>query len=164
MGFFRQEYWSRLLCPAPGNPMANRRGKGGSSNRFPFLGLQNLCGQWNQKAIYSWQKNVMTNLDSMLKKQRHYYANKSLYSQGYGLPGGHLWLWELDSKEGRMPKNWYFWTVVLKTPESPLDSKEIKPVSLKGDLPWIFTERTDAEALVFWSSSANRPLIGSPWY
>ena len=45
-----------------------------------------------------------------------------------------------------------------KTPESSLDSKKIKPVYLKGDQPWIFTERTDAEAEapVFWSSDANK--------
>ena len=49
-----------------------------------------------------------------------------------------------------------------KTPESPLDSKEIKPVNLKGNQPWIFTGSTDAEAEapVFWSSDANRQLIG----
>ena len=51
-----------------------------------------------------------------------------------------------------------------KTPESSLDSKDIKPVSLKGDQPRIFTGRTDAEAEaeapVFWSSDANRQLIG----
>ena len=46
-----------------------------------------------------------------------------------------------------MPKNWCFWTVVLeKTLESPLDSKEIKPVNPKGNQPWIFIGRTDAEA------------------
>ena len=53
-------------------------------------------------------------------------------------------------------------TVALeKTSESPLDSK-IKSVNLKGDQPWIFTGRTDAEAEapVFWSSDANRWLIG----
>ena len=96
-------------------------------------------------------------------KERHYSANKGPYSQGYGLPSGHAWLWELDHKEGRTPKNWCFWTVVLeKTPESPLDSKEIKPVNLTGDQPWIFTGRTDAEAEVpiFWPSDANRWLIG----
>ena len=49
-----------------------------------------------------------------------------------------------------------------KTSESPLDSKEIKPVNLKGDQPWIFTRITDteAEAPVFWSSDVNRWLIG----
>ena len=54
-------------------------------------------------------------------------------------------------------------TVVLeKTPESPLDSKEIKPVNHKGDQLWIFTGRTDVdtEAQVFWSSDENRQLIG----
>ena len=63
-----------------------------------------------------------------------------------------------------MVNNWYLSSVVPeKTPQSPLDSKEIKPVNLKGDQPWIFTGRTDAEAEVpvFWSpDDANRWLIG----
>ena len=52
--------------------------------------------------------------------------------------------------------------VLEKTPESPLDSKEIKPVNHKGDQLWIFTGRTDVdtEAQVFWSSDENRQLIG----
>ena len=54
---------------------------------------------------------------------------------------------ELDYKESWAPKNWCFWTVVLeKTLESPLDSKEIKLVNPKGNQPWIFIGRTDAEA------------------
>ena len=104
----------------------------------------------------------MTNLDSV-EKQRHYSADKGLSSRGYGLPSGHIQLWELDRKEGRTPKNWCLWTVVLeKTPQSPLDSKELKPVNLKRDQPWICTERTDAEAEapVFWSFDVNRQLIG----
>ena len=78
-------------------------------------------------------------------------------------PSGHVQLWELDHKKGRMPKNWCLQNVVLeKTPESPLDSKEIKPVNFKGDQFWIFTGRTDAEAEapVFWSSDGNRELVG----
>ena len=56
-------------------------------------------------------------------------------------------MWELDHKEGWAPKNWCFRTVVLeKTLESPLDSKEIKLVNPKGNQPWIFFGRTDAEA------------------
>jgi len=97
--------------------------------------------------------------------QRHSSADKGQYSQGYGLPSGHVRLWELDYKEGRTPKNWCLWTVVLeKTPESPLDSKEIKPVNLKGDQPWIFSGRTDAEAEapLFWSSDANMTRWKSP--
>ena len=92
----------------------------------------------------------------------HYSANK-VRSQGYGLPSGHLRLWKLDRKESRSPKNWCLQSVVLeKTPVSPLDSKEIKPVNLKGDKPWIFNGRTDSEAgaPVFWSSDTNRWLTG----
>ena len=56
-------------------------------------------------------------------------------------------MWELDHKESWVPKNWYFWTVVLeKTLESPLGSKEIKSVNPKGNQSWIFIGRTDAEA------------------
>ena len=49
-----------------------------------------------------------------------------------------------------------------KTPETPLDGKEIKPGNLKGNQLWLFTGRTDteAEALVFWSSDMNIRLIG----
>ena len=109
-------------------------------------------------------RKAMTNLNSMLKSRDiNYSASKGPYSQGYSLPSGHLQLWELDCKEGRTPKNWCLQTVMLeKTPESPLDSKEIKPVNLKGDQPWIFSERTDAEAEtpVFWSSDVNSWLTG----
>ena len=88
---------------------------------------------------------------------------KGPYSQGYGLPSGHAQLWELDHKDGRAPKNWCLRTVVLeKTPESPLDRKEIKLVNLKGNHSWILIGRTDAEAEtpVFWSFDANSQLIG----
>ena len=72
-------------------------------------------------------------------------------------------LWDLDREEGGAPKKWCLQTMGLeKTPESPLDSKEIKPVNLKGNQPWIFVGRTDAEVetLVLWSSEANSWLIG----
>ena len=58
-----------------------------------------------------------------------------------------VWIWELDHKESWVKKNWCFWIVVLeKTLQSPLDSKEIKPVNSKGNQPWIFIVRTDAQA------------------
>ena len=64
-----------------------------------------------------------------IKKQRHYFANKGPSSQGYGFSSNHVWMWELDYKEGWALKNWCFWTVVLeKTLESPSDCKEIQPV------------------------------------
>ena len=71
----------------------------------------------------------------------------SLRSQGCGFSSSHVWMWELDHKERWELKNWRFWTVVLeKTLESPLDCKAIQPVHPKGDQPWVFTGRTDAEA------------------
>ena len=82
-----------------------------------------------------------------IKKQRHYFANKGLSSQSYGFSSSHVWMWELDHKEGWAPKNWCFLTEVLKkTPESPLDCKENKPVSPKGNQSWIITGRIDGEA------------------
>ena len=95
-----------------------------------------------------------------IKNQRHYFADKDLYSQGHGLPSSHIWLWELDHKEGKVPKNWCFWTVVLeKTPESPLDSKEIKLVNFKGNRPWILIGRADAEAdaPILWPPDGKQP-------
>ena len=100
---------------------------------------------WKAKTLLCGQRSVWSRL-----------------SQGFGLPSGHTWLWELDHKEGRSPKKWCLWTVLLeKTPESPLDSK-IKPVNLKGYQPWILLGKTDAEteAPVFWSSDVNIQLIG----
>ena len=72
-------------------------------------------------------------------------------------------MWELDHKEGWVSKNWCFQTVVLeKTPKSPLDCKEFKLVNPKGNQPWIFIGRIDAEAEVpiFWLPDAKNWLIG----
>ena len=105
-------------------------------------------------------RKAMTKLDCV-EKQRHYATDKGLCSQGYGLPSCHIRLWQLDRKEGRVLKNRCLRTVVLeKTPESPLDDKKIKPVDPKGNQPWIFIGRTDAEAPVFWSPDANSWYIG----
>ena len=52
----------------------------------------------------------------------------------------------VNHKVGWAPKNWCLWTVVLeKTLESSLDSKESQPVNPKGNQPWTFIGRTDAE-------------------
>ena len=72
-------------------------------------------------------------------------------------------MWELSNKEGWVPKNWCFWTVVLeKTLESPLDCKEIQPVHPKVNQSWIFIGRTDAkaEAPILWLPDAKNWLIG----
>ena len=90
-----------------------------------------------------------------------YFANKGPSSQSYGFSSGHLWMWEFDH-EDLTPKNRCFWTVVLeKTPESPLDCKEIQPVHPKGDQSWVFIGRTDAEAEtpILWPTDGKNGLI-----
>ena len=86
----------------------------------------------------------MTNLDSILKSRD--ITNKGPSCQSYGFSSSHVWMWELDHKEGSALKNWCFWTVMLeKTLESPSDCKEIKPVNPKGNQSWIFFGRTDVK-------------------
>ena len=114
----------------------------------------------------------MTNLDSILKSRDIALPTKGPSSQGYGFSSSHVWMWELDYKESWALKNWCFWTVVLeKTLESPLDSKEIQPVSPKGDQSWIFTGGTDAEAEtpILWPPAVKNwviwkdPVAGKDW-
>ena len=84
-------------------------------------------------------------------------------SQSYGFSSSHVWMWELAYKERWAPRNWCLWTVVLeKTLESPLDSKEIKPVHPKGNQSWIFIGRTNAEAEtpILWPPDSKNWLIG----
>ena len=107
-------------------------------------------------------RTAMTNLDSILKKQNHYFANKGLSSQSYGFSSSHVWMWELDCKESWAPKNGCFWTVVLeKTLESLLDCKEIQPVHPKGNQSRIFTGRPDTEAAtpILWPPDVKKWLI-----
>ena len=82
--------------------------------------------------LISWKKNY-NQPRQHIKKQRHYFANKGPSRQSYGFSSGHVWMWELDYKESWVPKNWCFWTVVLK----------IQPVHPKGNQPWIFIGSTD---------------------
>ena len=89
--------------------------------------------------------------------------DKGPSSQDYGFSSGDIWMWELDSEENWVPKNWCFWTVVLeKTLQSPLDCKEIQAVHPKGDQSWVFIGRTDAEAETptLWAPDAKSWLIG----
>ena len=105
---------------------------------FLFLGSKITADGGCSHEIRRWLllgRKAMTNLDSVLKS-RDITSNKHPYSQGYGLFSSHVQMWELDHKEGRMPKNWCFRTVVQeKTIESPLDCEEIKPVNPKGNQP-----------------------------
>ena len=73
-------------------------------------------------------------------------------------PSSHVWMRELNHKEGWAPKNWCLWTVVWRRLlKSPLDSKEIKPVNPKGNQSWVFIGRTDTPIL--WPPDAQNWFI-----
>ena len=99
------------------------------------------------------------NIDQALNQEFFFVAESNIiYSHSFG----HVRMWELDYKERWVPKNWCFWTVVLeKTLESPLDCKEIQPVSSKGDQSRVFIGRTDVEAEtpIVWPPDAKSWLI-----
>ena len=101
---------------------------------FTILGSKITAdGGWSHEIKRCWLLggNAMTNLDRVLKSR--YIANKSASSQSYVSFSSHVWMWELEHKEGWVPNNWCFWTVVLeKTLESPLDRRKIKPVNPEG--------------------------------
>ena len=146
--------------------MVNRQGCNANSERLYFSRLQNHCRWWLQPGIKRHLllgRKAMTSLDSILKKQRHYFANKGPSSQSYGFSSSHVWTLELEYKESWEPKNWCFRTVVLdKTIESPWDSKEIQPAHPKGNQSWMFIGRTDAEAEtpILWLPDAESWLTG----
>ena len=126
---------------------------------------------WNWKALVPWKKSYDKSRQH-IKKQRHHFADKSLYSQSYGFSSSHVYMWELDCKESWAPKNWCFWTVVLeRILESPLDCKEIQPVHPKGNQSWVFIGKTDVEVETptFWPPDAKScltekdPDAGKDW-
>ena len=88
-------------------------------------------------------RKALTNIDSILKSRNIALPTKVPLVKAMVFSSSHLWMWELDHKEGWELKNWCFWTVVLeKTLENSLDCKEIKPFNSKGNQSWIFIGRT----------------------
>ena len=122
-------------------------------------------GDWSHKikGCLLLGRKTMTYLDSILKSQDITLPSKVHLVKAMVFPVVYIvWMWELDYKEGWVPKNWCFWTVVLeKTLESPLDCKEIQPVHSE-DQPWDFFGRNDAkdEIPVLWPPHAKSWLIG----
>ena len=98
----------------------------------------------------------MTNLDNILKSRDITLPTKVRLVKAMVFPVV-MYGCELDCEESWAPKNWCFWTVVLeKTPESPLDCKEIQPVHSKGDQPWVFFGRNDTKA-------EHSSTLGTSW-
>ena len=114
-----------------------------------------------KKMLAPWKKSY-DKPRQYIKNQRHHFAYKGPCSQSCDLSSSHVWMWELDHKEGWALKNRCFHIVELeKTLQSPLDSK-IKPVNPEGNQSWIFIGRTDAEieAPVIWPPDAKTQHIG----
>ena len=133
-------------------------------NNIIFLGFKitvdSDCSHEIQRCLLLGRK-VMTNLDSVLKSRDITLPTKVCIVKAMVFPvvmyGCESW----TVKKAERRRIWCFWTVVLeKTLESSLDSKEIKPVNPKGNQPWIFIGRTDAEAPILWPPDANSQLIG----
>ena len=131
---------------------------------FIFLGskitVDGDCSHDIKRCLLLGRK-VMKNLDSILKAETLLCQQTSIYSQRYGFSSSHVGIWELGHKEGWALKNWCFQTVVLEKLVSPFDSKEFKLVNSKGNQPWIFLDRTDAEAEVriLWLPYGKSQLI-----
>ena len=141
--------------------MANRWGNNGNSDRLFWGAKITVDGDCSHEIkIHSLLgRKAMTNLDSILKSRDISLPTKAHLVKGVVFPV--VMYGELDYKESWAPKNWQFWTVLLeKTFESPLDSKEIKPVNPKGNQPWIFVGRTDAETPILWPPDLKRLFIG----
>ena len=108
----------------------------------------------------------MTNLNGILKSRDITLLTKVhsftiYYKKAVVFFSSHVQMWELDRKEGWAPKNGCFQTTVLeKTLQSPLDTKDFKPVNPKGNQPWIFIGRTDAEVPIVWPPDAKSQVIG----
>ena len=91
------------------------------------------CSHEIKRCLLLGRKDMYDQPRQHIKKQRHYFANKSPSTPSYGFSSSHVWMWELDYKESWALKNWCFWTVVVeKTLENPLDYKQIKPFNPKG--------------------------------
>ena len=107
-------------------------------------------------------RKAMTNLDSIIKSRDISLPTKICRVKAMVFP---VVLCECENwKESWALKNWCFWTVLEKILESPLDSKEIKPVNPKGNQSWIFIGGIDAEALILWPPDAKSQLIREDWH
>ena len=116
---------------------------------------------------FMYGRKAKTKLDSVLKSRDITLLTKVHIVKPMVFSSSHKQMWELDHKEGWVPKNWCFSTVVLeKILESPLDSKEIKPVNPKGNQHWIFTGRTDAKTgvRILWPPDEEPTHWKSPWF
>ena len=114
--------------------------------------LQIVTAATKLEDVYSLGERLWQN-HTAYWKAKHHFVNKGPFSQSCGFSTSDVWMWQLDHKKGWILNNWCLLTVVLeKTLESPLDSKEIKPVNPKGNQL--------ADALILWPPDAKGQLSG----
>ena len=141
---------TKIMASSPITSWQIDGGKVETSARFYFLGSEITadgdCSHEIKRHLFLGRK-AMTSLDSVLKSRDITLPTKVCLLKAVVFP---VIMYRCESwtiKQGWALKNWCFWTVVLDTIlESPLDCKVIKPVNPKGNQPWIFIGRTDAEA------------------
>jgi len=128
---------------------------------FIFLGSKipedGDCSHETKRHLFLGRK-VMTNLCRKIRG----ITLPTKARQDYGFSHGHIWMWDLDYKEGWAPKNWCFRTAMLeKTLESPFDCKEIQPIHPNRDQSWVFIQGSDVEAEtpIVWPSDEKSWLI-----
>ena len=143
--------------------MTNTRGESGSSDIFYSLGPQitvdSDCGHEIKRCLFLGRK-TMTNLDSILKSRDITLPTNVHLVKSTVFP---VFMWQLDYKESWVLKSWWFQIVILeRILESPLDSKEIKPVNPKGNQPWILIGKTvsGAEAPILCPLDVKSWLMG----
>ena len=134
-------FCSQMLLACPSGPGIQSKAAATyhhSQSAFHILDQTDLLLQftWPQHSFHISMKSFCfpppLYVVSLLKKQRHHFADKGPYSQSYGFSSSPVRMWELDHKKGWVSKNWCFQIVVLeKTLESPLDCKKIRPANLK---------------------------------
>ena len=148
----------------PSTPMSKSkpspvpRGQNISDMQICLTGAFLFHSTFEIKRLLLLGRKAMTNLDSILKNRDITLLTQVHIVKAMVFFSSHVQMWELDNKKGRVPKNWCFQIVVLeKTLESHLDSKEIKPVNHRGNQPWIFIGRTnaEAEAAILWPHDVN---------
>ena len=147
--------------------MGNRWGNSGNSGWLYFWGASKITadGDFSHeiKRRLLLGRKVMTNQDSILKSRDITLSTKIRLVKTMIFPVSHVWMWELDYREGWALENWCFLSVVLvKTLESPFNCKEIHPVHHKWDQSWVFIGRTDVEAEtpILWPTDEKSWLIG----
>ena len=160
--------WGRCLPLACGYtvfpaPFVHHGDKVETVSNFIFLGFKiNVCSDlsYEIKRLLCLGRKAMTNLDSILKSRGTTLLRKVCLVKAMVLPGG---MYGCENWTVTKAKHWRrcFWTVLVKTLETPLDNKEVKPVNPKGNQPWIFIERTDAEAPKLQPPDVKSQLTGN---